>query len=50
MKKEDIEFLTLLRNTLYNISTCAENTIIMGECLRQLNQFIVNKENELKEE
>lgn len=50
MNKEDINFLNSLFSTLSIISTNGESTIYMGECLKQLNQFIKQKEQEIKEE
>ena len=35
MKEQDINFLKVLYNTLSLVSTKGEDTILMGECLKQ---------------
>lgn len=40
MKEQDINFLKVLYNTLSLVSTKGEDTILMGECLKQLKNFI----------
>lgn len=48
MKEQDINFLNVLYNTLSLINTKGEDTIIMGECLKQLRDFTNIKSEELK--
>lgn len=49
MKEQDINFLKVLYNTLSLVSTKGEDTILMGECLKQLRDFI-NRLVDLQEE
>ena len=42
MKEQDTNFLKVLYNTLSLVSTKGEDTILMGECLKQLRDFIDN--------
>ena len=39
MKEQDINFLKVLYNTLSLVSTKGEDTILMGERLKQLRDF-----------
>lgn len=52
MNKEDLNYLNALYNTLICISTKGEDTILMGECLKSLKDFIYRqqKEQELNKE
>ena len=49
MKEQDTNFLKVLYNTLSLVSTKGEDTILMGECLKQLRDFI-NRLVDLQEE
>ena len=44
--KEDMQFLAQLYNTLKLISTRGDDTVLMGQCLVALEQFIQQKEKE----
>ena len=48
-KEQDINFLKVLYNTLSLVSTKGEDTILMGECLKQLRDF-TNRLVDLQEE
>lgn len=39
MNERDINFLKVLYNTLSLVTTKGEDTILMGECLKQLRDF-----------
>lgn len=49
MNERDINFLKILYNTLSLVSTKGEDTILMGECLKQLRDF-TNRLVDLQEE
>ena len=49
MKEQDINFLKFLYYTLSLVSTIGEDTILMGECLKQLRDF-TNRLVDLQEE
>lgn len=49
MNERDINFLKILYNTLSLVSTKGEDTILMGECLKQLRDF-TNRLADLQEE
>lgn len=46
MNYNDLEFLTRLYNTLLLINTKGEDTIMMGECLKSLQNFVLTKKQE----
>jgi hypothetical protein len=48
MTQEQLTQLTRIFNTLLNVHTCGEDTLIMSDCVRALQQIIVeeNKKNE----
>ena len=46
MNYNDLEFLTRLYNTLLLINTRGEDTIIMGDCLKSLQNFVLTKKQE----
>lgn len=50
--KEQLEQLTRIYNTMLGIGTKGEDTLVMADCLRALEQVIVliNKQNEQVEE
>lgn len=50
MKEQDINFLKVLYNTLSLVSTKGEDTILMGECLKQLRDFTNRLSTDLQEE
>ena len=45
MNKEDLNYLNALYNTLICISTKGEDTILMGECIKSLKEFIYRQNN-----
>ena len=45
MNKEDLNYLNALYNTLICISTKGEDTILMGECIKSLKEFIYRQSN-----
>lgn len=45
-KEQEILFLNQIYNTLSLITTQGENTIIMGDCLKAIKQYIQLKEKE----
>lgn len=49
MNERDINFLKVLYNTLSLVTTRGEDTILMGECLKQLRDF-TNRLVDLQEE
>ena len=49
MNERDINFLKVLYNTLSLVTTKGEDTILMGECLKQLRDF-TNRLIDLQEE
>ena len=49
MNERDINFLNVLYNTLSLVTTKGEDTILMGECLKQLRDF-TNRLVDLQEE
>lgn len=49
MNERDINFLKVLYNTLSLVTTKGEDTIFMGECLKQLRDF-TNRLVDLQEE
>ena len=50
MNYNDLELLTRIYNTLLLVNTKGEDTIIMGECLRALQNFVLTKKQELTNE
>ena len=50
MDKQDLVFLTDLYNILRTITTSDRNTILMGKCLEALGDFLVTKQQEIKEQ
>lgn len=50
MKEQDINFLKVLYNTLSLVLTKGEDTILMGECLKQLRDFTNRLSTDLQEE
>ena len=49
MKKQDISYLAQLYNTLSLVTTSGENTIIMGDCLKSLKNYIQVSQKEMEE-
>ena len=49
MNERDINFLKVLYNTLSLVTTKGEDTILLGECLKQLRDF-TNRLVDLQEE
>ena len=47
MNYNDLELLTRIYNTLLLVNTKGEDTMIMGECLRALQNFVLTKKREI---
>lgn len=47
MNYNDLELLTRIYNTLLLVNTKGEDTMIMGECLKTLQNFVLTKKQEL---
>lgn len=47
MNYNDLELLTRIYNTLLLVNTKGEDTMIMGECLKSLQNFVLTKKQEL---
>lgn len=45
-KQQEVIFLNQIFNTLSLITTQGENTIVMGDCLKAMKQYIQLKEKE----
>lgn len=50
MNYSDLELLTRIYNTLLLVNTKGEDTMIMGECLRTLQNFVLTKQQEITTE
>ena len=50
MNIEDLKTLSLIYNTLLEISTKGDDTVLMGECLKAFKNFIMNKQEEVQKE
>ena len=50
MNYNDLELLTRIYNTLLLVNTKGEDTMIMGECLRVLQNFVLTKKQEITTE
>lgn len=50
MNYNDLELLTRIYNTLLLVNTKGEDTMIMGECLKTLQNFVLTKKQELTNE
>jgi hypothetical protein len=48
MNYSDLELLTRIYNTLLLVNTKGEDTMIMGECLRTLQNFVLTKKQEIE--
>ena len=48
MNYNDLELLTRLYNTLLLINTKGEDTILMGDCLKALQNFVLTKKQEIE--
>ena len=48
MKQDDLQILANIYNTLLNIHTAGEDTIMMADSMRALKNFILEKDIELK--
>ena len=48
MNYNDLELLTRLYNTLLLVNTKGEDTIVMGDCLRALQNFVLTKKQEIE--
>ena len=46
MNYNDLELLTRIYNTLLLVNTRGEDTMIMGECLKTLQNFVLTKKQE----
>ena len=49
MEFNDLEILSHIYNSMLAIDTKGQSTIIMAECLQSLRNFILTKDNELKQ-
>ena len=45
MNKEDLNYLNALYNTLIKKKKKGEDTILMGECIKSLKEFIYRQNN-----
>ena len=50
MNKEQFENLSRIYNTLLLVNTKGEDTILMGECLKTLQNFVLTKKQEITTE
>lgn len=50
MNYNDLEFLVRIYNTLLLVNTKGEDTMIMGECLKSLQKFLLNKKQEFEQQ
>lgn len=50
MKHNELELLARIYNTLLLINTKGEDTMIMGDCLKAFQNFIITKKQELEQE
>lgn len=50
MNYNDLELLTRLYNTMLLINTKGEDTMLMAECLKTLQNFVLTKKQELTNE
>ena len=46
MKQEQLEMLARIYNTLMTVDTRGENTLIMADCLKALQQVIISGSEE----
>lgn len=49
MGLKDLQFLADIHNALMRVETKGESTVIMGQCLNGLKNFVEAKDKELKE-
>ena len=47
MENQELQQLANIYNTLLNVSTYGENTIMMADCLMALKQFIVTQKEKI---
>ena len=47
MNYNDLELLTRIYNTLLLVNTKGEDTMVMGECLKTLQSFLLTKKQEV---
>lgn len=47
MNYNDLEQLARIYNTLLLVNTKGEDTMVMGECLRALQNFVLTKKQEI---
>lgn len=50
MNKEKIDSLSRIYNTLLLVNTKGEDTIIMADCLRALQNFVLTEKENIEEE
>lgn len=50
MNYNDLELLTRIYNTLLLVNTKGEDTMLMGDCLRALQNFILTKKQEIEKQ
>lgn len=46
MTKDELNLLTQIYNTLTLVSTKGEDTIIMGDCLKAFQNFLLNQDGQ----
>ena len=49
MEFKDLELLANIHNALMRVETKGESTIILGQCLSTLKNFVETKDKELKD-
>lgn len=49
MEIKDLQLLADIHNALLNVETKGESTVIMGQCLLRLKNFVETKDKELKD-
>lgn len=50
MNYNDLELLVRIYNTLLLVNTKGEDTMIMGDCLKSLQNFVLTKKQEIANE
>lgn len=49
MEQKELQMLADVYNNLLNISVKGEDVFTLSECMSRLRQFIINKQQELKD-
>lgn len=50
IKEEQLNQLSRIYNTLFEIQTKGENTLVMADCIRAFEQVITSIQNNIQEE